>query len=62
MVASGQMVTLDSPGSIVMKWSTPLLQIAKLKHLKFFSGSPFLIIFLEKWIKGYVKEHKPPLK
>lgn len=36
MVASGQMVTLDSPGSIIMKWSVPTLQPAKLKQLKFF--------------------------
>lgn len=36
MVASVQMVTLDSPGSVVMKWSTPTSQLAKLKHLFFF--------------------------
>lgn len=40
MVASGQMVTLESPGSVVMKFPNPTLQLAKLKHLKFFRGYP----------------------
>lgn len=58
MVASGQMVTLDSPGSIIMKWSTPTSQLAKLKHLKFLIvAHPYENIF-GVWIKGYVKEHK----
>lgn len=56
MVASGQMVTLDSPGSDIMKWSTPTLQLAKLKF--FFSSSPLRANIFGVWIKGYVKEHK----
>lgn len=36
MVASGQMVTLDSPGSVIMKWSIPTLQLAKIKTSQVF--------------------------
>lgn len=59
MVASGQMVTSDSPGSIIMKWSNPSSQQAKLKHPKFFFivAHPCENIFGE-WIKGYVKKDK----
>lgn len=60
MVASGQMATLDSPGSIIMKWSVPTLQLSKLKQLKFFFQwlAPVGNIF-GVWIKGYVKQHQP---
>lgn len=35
IVASGQMATLDSPGSALMKWTTLKLLKAEIKHLKF---------------------------
>lgn len=46
MVASGQMVTLDSPGSVVMKWPNSTLQVTKLKHPKFLRGSLYTQIYL----------------
>lgn len=46
MVASGQMVTLDSPGSIIMKWSTLTSQLAILKHLKFFYSGSLLLKYI----------------
>lgn len=51
MVASGQMVTSDSPGSAVMKWTT--LQQAKLKYLKFFSFFSYLFVrnIFREWIE-----------
>lgn len=59
MVASSQMVTLDSPGSVEIKWLTATPQLAKLKHLKFFFlWLSLLTNILGVWIMGYVKEHK----
>lgn len=40
MVVSGQMVTFDSPGSALMKWTTLKLHQAEIKHLKFFLSIP----------------------
>lgn len=54
------MVTLDSPGSVIIKRCVPTSQPAQLKHFSFFFIEAELIFSM--WIKGYVKEHKAPPK
>lgn len=62
MVASGQMVTLDSLGSVVMKCPNPTLHLAKLKHLKIFRGSPYTQIYLRCGLRVMSKNTRSPLK
>lgn len=65
MVASDQMVTSDSPGSALMKWT--MLQQEKLKTTPVFFvflswGHLFGRNIFSEWIKSYVRGHKLPLE